>query len=357
MHARKHNLYRPACPDHGGKCTANVPMDASIGDEFQWCKESFELFEKDEVPLKISQLTTDLDSRAGEAVKSVYKKDGLAPGNLKCTRHLSQSQRRRAQKVNWSSAMFPARDKNSVNSMIRQFGYNLSRRCTHEYNVCYEKLCGNVKRMNIKFEYVINAIILCYQGDHSLCVRHSYACTGLKKGTWKVSFLPAGVYLTPSVSDLEKLKHLVMYRLGQPAIQATRFKTDTQRVESVNRSYSRTNPKNVTWCRNVTGRLHSAVHMLNLGFGNSTLARLETLGAPITHGSTQVKQLRSVTTQFEYNKKYTGSIKYKQARRERRHTLEWLHRHKKSKGRVSYKRDCDNQKLLNYSVSKKKKRQ
>ena len=201
--------------------------------------------------------------------------------------------------------MFPTRNKTSIKSMSTQFGYDLSRRCTHEYNVCYETMCGNVDRINRKLDYVVDAILLCYTGEHSSYVRNSYACTGRKKGIWKVSFLPVGVYLTPSSSDLHKLRSLVMYRyrLGRPAIQATKFKTDTQRVESVNRAYSRTNPKNVTWSRTVPARMYSAAHMLNLGFGNSTLSRLEALGAPITSGSTQVKQLRSVTIAYQYQKK------------------------------------------------------
>ena len=346
-HARRMKSSVRLCPNHPGKCTANLAIDGTIGDEYTWCKETFEQFNNDEIPLRASYLTTDLDSRAGQAVNDSKCKFSTKCVNLKCSRHLSQSQRRRIAKAVWSRQMFPCKKKEEQLSMQRQFAYNLSRRCTKEYNLCYTEHCGNINGIKRKLEHVGNAIISCVQGDHSLCKKHSYACSGYGNKVWKLTFLKKGQKIMPTKGDLEKLQSLIWYRIGKKAVDATKFNTSTQKTESVNRSYSRTNPKNITWTRNVDGRIHTAVHMLNRGFANSTIQRLEFLGTPLTPGSLPIKQLRSISNEQIYHRKYHCSLKYKARCAEKRYKLEYLHRRKQKekKTKVSYKRDCESKKL------------
>jgi len=137
---------RVTCPNHPGHCSANISMDTSIGDEYTWCQEGLEEMSKDTDPLKINWLTTDLDSRAGEALKNMSSQSGLESINLKCTRHLSQSQRRRASNMKFSKDMFPVKTVLAKDSMQRQFSYNIARRCTAEFDKCYSDNEGNIKK-------------------------------------------------------------------------------------------------------------------------------------------------------------------------------------------------------------------
>jgi hypothetical protein len=334
------------CPNHP-KCTANIPMDKSIGDEFTWCKETFEEMGKDTDPLKFKYLTTDLDSRAGEALKAVQQSDNVDSENLKCTRHLSQSQRRRVGNTKFSQNMFPgkAADRESIQ---RQLSYNIARRCTKEFNVCFNIHGGNLNKIKRKLTYVTDAIVECYKGNHTLCKRHSYACHGTKKNTWATKFIPQGKCLKITAKDEELLREIIGIRLGTKAVNVTKLNTNTQKCESVNRAFSRTNPKNITWSRTVYGRLHTAGHMLNCGFGNSTILRLEAVGAPLTKGTSVIKQLKAVERRTSYFKNYKKTIKYRQSRARSRNFLYKLHRNLASVNKnkdTGYKRDCQLVKL------------
>ena len=300
------------CPNHPKPCTANLPIDSSIGDESQWCEETFKSMNNDKIPITVKYLTTDLDSRAGEALRTLKSQTGTDDlVNLKCSRHLSQSQRRRTQNTNFSETMFPGKTKQTRDSLQKNFSYDLTRRCTKEFNLCYQAYCGDINLMKKKFSHISQAVIMCIQGNHSNCKKHSFACTGLLKGKWNMSFMPQGSHLQLSECDKAQMKDLILLRLGEKATDATKFNTNTQKVESVNRAYSRTNPKNVTWSRNVNGRLHTAAHMLNCNFVNSTLSRLEAIGAPATAGSNVVRQMESVHAKNKYCKLYQQSIEHK----------------------------------------------
>ena len=54
----------------------------------------------------------------------------------------------------------------------------------------------------------------------------------------------------------------------------------------------RCNPKNVTHSKNFPGRTHTAIHLRNYRFGNSTLLRTKALGAALTPGSSVIKHLK-----------------------------------------------------------------
>jgi len=331
-----------SCPNHPGHCSANISLDTSIGDEFTWCKETFEHMGRDEDPLKYKFITTDLDSRSGEALKTVASNSGVDTVNLKCTRHLAQSQRRRTGNSKWSVNMFPAKTGTTKDSLQRQFSYNLARRCTKEFNLCYNDKEGNITKIKRKLTYVRDAIIECYKDNHKLCRKFSYACSGKKKGLWLRSFLPHGTCLNMDGDDEVTLRELIDLRLGRKAIECTKLNTNTQKCESVNRAYSRTNPKNITWSRNLFGRLHTAANMLNHGFANSTVKRLEALGAPLTPGTRVIRQLQSIQKRTQYQREYKKSLKYKYSRAQSRIKLFRLHRNVTHvKRATTYKRDCE----------------
>lgn len=75
-----------------------------------------------------------------------------------------------------------------------------------------------------------------------------------------------------------------------------KYNTCTQKSESVNRAYLKSNPKCITsTCRrNFESRIpvHKVVHSLNRGHGNSTLKLCESIGAPVVKGRRVVHHLK-----------------------------------------------------------------
>jgi hypothetical protein len=69
--------------------------------------------------------------------------------------------------------------------------------------------------------------------------------------------------------------------LGSKSLELVRFLTSTQKCEAFNRTLQQCNPKNVTHSRNFPGRAHTATHLRNHWFGNSTLLRTKVLDATI----------------------------------------------------------------------------
>ena len=176
-------------------------------------------------------------------------------------------------------------------------------------------------------------------------------CGGKFKNLWPISFLPHGLSLQINGQDETRLRELIGLRLGVKAVEMTKFNTNTQKCESVNRAFSRTNPKNITWSRTVSGRIHTAVHMLNSGFANSTVKRLEAVGAPLSRGTRVIQQLKTVQRRTQYYRDYKNTLKYKYSRAQSRYKLYRLHKNVTSvKKPRTYKRDCEISKVQNHSM-------
>lgn len=123
--------------------------------------------------------------------------------------------------------------------------------------------------------YVIDAIIKCYQGDCTLCKCHSYVC----KGNSTKFLLPNKSQICFSCPDDEKLiRDCLNYRLGRKGVEMTSLNSNTHKVESINRTYQKTNPKTVTWSRNFPARIHSAVHLRNNKLSKSVTDKMQSVG-------------------------------------------------------------------------------
>ena len=84
--SRHGHLFGKSYVDHScspGVCGANLPMQHTIGDEFNWARESMAdlLCENN---LEVREVTTDPDSSAGRAADSLYQ-DGLLKESLPIT--------------------------------------------------------------------------------------------------------------------------------------------------------------------------------------------------------------------------------------------------------------------------------
>ena len=100
------------------------------------------------------------------------------------------------------------------------------------------------------------------------CVKtHSFACKGGKVKNWlsNSSRLSKTFLIKPNGGDMRILDECINYRLGNGMLKKTKYLHNTQKVESVNRTISAHNPRNVTFARNVERRIHTAIQCANEG--------------------------------------------------------------------------------------------
>lgn len=111
--------------------------------------------------------------------------------------------------------------------------------------------------------------------------------------------------------DMCLLKDCVNLTLGPNNLDRIKYHTCTQKSESVNRAYLKSNPKCITRSRNFESRIHKVVHSLNQGHGNSTLELCESVGAPVVKGSRVVHHLKQQQNRQNYFKMKQKLLKYK----------------------------------------------
>ena len=163
----------------------------------------------------------------------------------------------------------------------------------------YKHTKGDILFLKRLLTYVIDAIIKCYGGDCSLCAKHSFVCSGNSHRF----LLPLYTKISFNDPEDERLfRSCLNYRLGGKAVSLTALNSNTQKVESVNRTYQKTNPKIVTWSRNFPSRIHSAVHLRNNSFAKSTHAKMLSVGiTPSPHVVQHLqKEDRAITNRLLY---------------------------------------------------------
>jgi hypothetical protein len=316
------------CPDHEG-CSANVRKDHTIGDEAYAAAKCAEEMK----PLSVDHMTTDGDSQAYLGVKKVQSarrdKKSAVVENLRDPGHLSKTLIRTVEKSNFSASMFPGRTRAAQLDIKRKFGKNLKRRCTAEFNQAHSHWAGDLNRVINSLSYATDAMVSCYGGNcGTLCKKYSFACSGGKsKGLWDKSYLSRAETRELIISDTDEqlLRECISIRLGVGSIKKTKLATTTQKCESVNRTFKKTNPKTVTFSRNFEGRIHSGVHGLNCGTLKSTVIQCAAVGAPLTTGSKVVTSLESSDARNAYHAERHKSFPYKVSRKERREERFELH--------------------------------
>ena len=289
------------------RCTANIPIQQNIGDEYKWAKESLrDLKQSDN--LEVRHITTDPDTASFRAAVDL-KRAGItetAPENLIDTRHLTQNHRKFIKKSSVLMSLMPGRTKADKERLRNRFAVDLSKRCQAEFNSAFKKHKGDPAKVIRSTAFAVNAIVRCYQGDHSICTEKSSVCTS-KKGNWieRSSFLPGGFKIKSTSMTGSVIRMCVNYRLSKTTVLKTKLNSNTQKVESVNRRIRRSLPNTVTYQRNFHGRAHSAIHASNNGPGESLIKLCEAVGCPIVTGSSVAHQLQKEQDFYNMQKKNT----------------------------------------------------
>jgi len=200
---------------------------------------------------------------------------------------------------------------------------------------------NNLEEIKTKLTYVTDSIVKCYKGECGIdCRKYSLVCTvQKKKGMWDhCDYLQDARDPLRIDDDNERLfRSIISLRLGRKALENTKFGTNTQKTESIHRTYSMCNPQHVTYSRNFSARIHSSVHLSNHGITTSTLSKLEKVRAPLLPGTCPVRALKQYQEKSNYCKNYLKSPQAKARRASSRKRLYEMHRKKNEE--IMYKKD------------------
>lgn len=305
------------CPEHPGKCSASLTMDAPIGCEHLATEEICHDFLTDREPTLISHMTTDGDSAAFRGVQKAMREHGQTVEALRDTRHLAQSQKKAADNAKFSQNMFPGRTATERQATKRKFSVDLMKRCTAEYDIAQKIFCGDSEKLIHTLSFATDAIVECYSGRcGGTCTEHSLVCSGLPTDCWPKEYLPPNSRtLNPTLEDEETIRRLVDFRFSRSTITTTRYGTNTQKSEALHRGYSKSNPKNVTCAVSFEPQIYSAIHRMNHGPGKSTVLKCAALGAPLPEDTRVTRQLERKQEIYITDKKRKKSSVYRTRRR------------------------------------------
>jgi len=127
-----------------------------------------------------------------------------------------------------------------------------------------EETCGDMQIMKTQLPLTLDATIRCYSGDCSRYRRHSKVCRGGHKANWWLNSKFLGPHYVTQLNMTENNKAILLeilkIKLSLEAAERIKLNTDTQKCESVNRSFSVTVPKTVNYSRNFGARVGSTIH-------------------------------------------------------------------------------------------------
>ena len=303
-------------------CSSNLAAHASIRNERQWTRESLQTLHNSGI--EVDTIISDPDSSAFRAAEDLFLEgeSSTPPLHQLDTRHVSALQRKLIKEKTFSKEMIPGRTSNSRKANQGYFAIDLASRCQAEHQEAMKACAGDTVKVNIKMQHTKHAIKECYQGRHHLCKKHSFVCKGRKVKNWlsNSSRLSKTFLIKPNGGDMRILDECINM------LKKTKFLHNTQKVESVNRTISAHNPRNVTFARNLEGRIHTAIQCANEGTGQSILLSCEAAGAPLTSGSRVTRALAALQKANDDRKDYKRSRKAITGRNAKRRRLYKLHR-------------------------------
>ena len=299
---------------HSERCTATRPPHFNMGDEKEGGVQSAAKLLNCREPMLVDRVTTDADGCLAQGINSVMReRTGKDVESLLDPSHLNRSLCAAVSRANFSKDMFPGNTARERNKVQDRFADDISHRVQAEAHQISLK-CGSdtarVKRLAAK---AVAAIPNCYMGDHGKCRTHSQVCHGKYKYPYLSRYVRGRFSLT--TKDEELLKILLKTRIGDEAIERTKYSTSTQKSESMNHAYSMTNPKGtLTFSRNGAPRDHSAIHLVNNQHANSIIKKCEAAGCPISAGSPAARALAAMDKKQQYYKKRVRGQNYKKRR-------------------------------------------
>lgn len=198
------------------------------------------------------------------------------------------------------------------------FLIDFSNQCHAEFNNTYLSSQGNIDKIIKQLSYAKDAIVQCYNGNHQLCKKYSLVCSGRIKDNWIIKSGVLGAItnfkITPTPEDIDTLHNCWDYALSRKVSIKIAKNLNTQKTEAVNKAIGSNVPKNKTFTRNYSNRVHSTIQAVNRGTAAATLAQCSAVGCPITKGTRVAHQLLQQQKHQDNLKIKQTTLKYKKKR-------------------------------------------
>ena len=290
---------KPLCPDHP-KCTANVRMQESIGDERKGGQICANKLLAGPEKLLVKRVVTDSDGHFAEGICSVMsEKGGIHTEPLLCTIHLNRSLSRALSKVKLSKSAFPGKSARIKQKQQHHMADDIVHRFYAELKCALDRSGGDISKYEGQLKASVGAILPCYKGQHDLCKHHSLVC----RGKYNFPFLSKAMRhrINLNSADRNMMNGEVLKHLTPTVLKKTCTMPSTQKAESMNSAFKVTSPKNTTtFSRNCSGRDSSAILLTNSGPGAALLHSASVANVPLAGGRLLRSQLREMQSRRDY---------------------------------------------------------
>lgn len=270
----------------------------------------------------VEHLTTDGDSGAHKGMNDAVQKlfGGIFTVKHQMDSiHLGQAQIRASYKAEFSADMFPGVTKDAKNLVKKVFINDLKHRTAQVLKRLFAHFNGNIDAIADSLQKTVAGLVQCYSGDCSECTRDNFTlCHGaLNQSLWWDASHHWSSFGKPTlkmtVIDKNLVQILVEMFLSKATLQELKIGITTQRVESVNRAISASDPKDVRRSRNSAARVHSAVHRVNNKLYCSAVKKFKHFGVEHSDNSRATKSLMALEARKRYNVHYKQSLKFKKS--------------------------------------------
>ena len=296
-------------------CTANVHPFDSLSEKKAGEEIGRRLAEEG---VSVSYCTTDGDGRFVAGLQSVEEHKDVV--RLADTVHLGQTQIKRGRKVEWSHEMFPGTTTKVVRDKCKNaLAVDLKNRSFAVLHQVHKKhkqaKNGKISQIKDKCQNAVEDVLMFYKGNCEQCSMSKTACEGgASSNNWITNSKHLQEHkLGPfnlSVSDEAHIRDILNMVIGPDGVDKTRFITNTQLNEAVNRSLSSCLPKNVKQYRTLRGRVARVCEKHNYGPGLATARIHRHLRVPVSNG-----QRRFLRIQQKYWRKAQGKDTRTRARK------------------------------------------
>ena len=328
---------------HKADCPANLNQDSSIGNEGDYLTDAIECI--NDRGISIGELTMDGDSSSRLSAQLIQQPSGAKIVPKYCTRHLIRVLERKTGSTEFSDKMFPGKTKEQRKSSQNTFVYDLGDRVNAEYDAAHKTLNGSIDELNAKLPNVCEAIIDCYRGDCRMCDEHSFVCKPDYR--WPRPYLDVNpvyskrrLFINAEREDLAKLREIISIRFSKKAIEKTSNNSTQNKYEASNRAIKKATPGSLTFKKNYSARVHSAVHGLNNGPGTSIRKLCEAVGSPISKSSKVYRETERMDAEKQYDIERQKSTAYKMGRSKNRKQRYRIYHHKKIEQQGYIKDGC-----------------
>ena len=293
---------------HRPGCTANLDPNATIGNEGQYLNEGLDQLRA--LGVDVWAITMDGDSNANNVART------RVPKVFTCTRHLSRRTCANIKNKRFTNECFPGYKKEERDKYQSRFALDFSHRLQAELKALAKRYPGNYEAIFEHSRGMDDAVIACYQGDHTACHQVSLVCRPNRP--WRRPYLPRTdgghnpdtLVIDPKPTDVLKLKVAAGMRFNVSALEQTYLDNTQNKCEATNRAIVKSLPKHIEWFRNSPGRLHAAIHQLNNLPGRSLLMLCEAAGCAIAPNSKVTRQLASRDKKVKSDKRRQSLPRY-----------------------------------------------